>query len=127
MPRGLFELRKDAITGWWVAVVVDREFDRQRFYRPAKLMDQTVDHCPNCNLAAGSDRVQLRVLKSDAFIVAGTEREAREASQAGVNRSWAWSVTAVRGRRSLRRATTTVVRRCTPHMPSTCSRVPRRA
>ena len=24
MPRGLFELRKDSVTGWWVAVVVDR-------------------------------------------------------------------------------------------------------
>ncbi|HLB44523.1 MAG TPA: hypothetical protein VJK49_03990 [Candidatus Limnocylindrales bacterium] len=83
MPRGLFELRKDAITGWWVAVVVDREFDRRRFYRPAKHMDQTVDDCPNCNLAAGADQVQLRVLKPDAFIVAGTEREAREASPSG--------------------------------------------
>ena len=31
MAGGLFELRKDAITGWWVAVVVDREFERQRF------------------------------------------------------------------------------------------------
>ena len=31
MPGGLFELRRDDITGWWVAVVVDREFDRSRF------------------------------------------------------------------------------------------------
>src|SRR5512141_1611085 len=83
VPRGLFELRKDAITGWWVAVVVDREFDRRRFYRPAKHMDQTVGDCPNCNLATGADQVQLRMLKPDAFIVAGTEREAREASPSG--------------------------------------------
>ena len=83
MPRGLFELRKDAITGWWVAVVVDREFDRDRFYRPARQQGQTVDECPNCNLAAGADQVQLRVLKPEAFIVAGTEREAREAQPGG--------------------------------------------
>jgi UDPglucose--hexose-1-phosphate uridylyltransferase len=83
MARGLFELRKDSITGWWVAVVVDREFDRQRFYRPARQQGQTLDDCPNCNLATGGDRVQLRVLKPDAFIVAGTEREQRESQPGG--------------------------------------------
>jgi UDPglucose--hexose-1-phosphate uridylyltransferase len=83
MARGLFELRRDAITGWWVAVVVDREFDARRFYRPARLMEQAVDDCPNCNLAAGSDRVALRILKPDAFIVAGTEKEAKEAAPGG--------------------------------------------
>jgi UDPglucose--hexose-1-phosphate uridylyltransferase len=83
MARGLFELRKDAITGWWVAVVVDREFNRRRFYRPAKHIGQTQDDCPNCDLAAGGDRVQVRTLKSDAFIVAGTEKEARESQTAG--------------------------------------------
>ena len=31
MGAGLFELRKDAITGWWVATVVDRMFMRERF------------------------------------------------------------------------------------------------
>ena len=80
MPRGLFELRKDAITGWWVAVVVDREFDRQRFYRPARHQGQTLDDCPNCDLAAGGEQVQVRMLKPDAFMVAGTEKEAREAT-----------------------------------------------
>ena len=83
MARGLFELRKDSITGWWVAVVVDREFERERFHRPAKHQGQTVDECANCNLAAGGDHVQLRVLKPDAFIVAGTEREQKEARPEG--------------------------------------------
>jgi UDPglucose--hexose-1-phosphate uridylyltransferase len=83
MARGLFELRKDAITGWWVAVVVDREFERRRFHRPAKHWGQTPSDCPNCDLAAGGDQVQVRTLKSDAFIVAGTEKEAREAQPAG--------------------------------------------
>ena len=36
MAAGLFELRKDAITGWWVATVVDRAFHRDRFARPAR-------------------------------------------------------------------------------------------
>ncbi len=31
MAGGLFELRKDAITGWWVATMVDRAFQRDRF------------------------------------------------------------------------------------------------
>jgi UDPglucose--hexose-1-phosphate uridylyltransferase len=83
LARGLFELRKDAITGWWVAVVVDREFERRRFFRPATHLGQTPDDCPNCDLAAGGDQVQVRALKPDAFIVAGTEREAREAQPGG--------------------------------------------
>ena len=74
MPGGLFELRKDAITGWWVAVVVDREFQKERFYRPARHAGQPPEECSNCNFAA-ADAVRLRMLKQDAFIVAGTERE----------------------------------------------------
>ena len=35
MSQGLFELRKDAITGWWVATVIDRTFARERFAPPA--------------------------------------------------------------------------------------------
>ena len=80
MARGLFELRKDAMTGWWVAVVVDREFQRERFHRPAKHQGQTPEDCPNCNLGSGAaDGVQLRMLKPEAFIVAGTAREQEEA------------------------------------------------
>ena len=36
VAAGLFELRKDAITGWWVATVVDRAFHRDRFALPAE-------------------------------------------------------------------------------------------
>ncbi|MDL2335224.1 MAG: hypothetical protein QFC55_04260, partial [Chloroflexota bacterium] len=50
---------------------------------PAKQKGQTIDDRPNCDLAAGGDSVQIRMLKSDAFIVAGTEREAREAQPGG--------------------------------------------
>jgi UDPglucose--hexose-1-phosphate uridylyltransferase len=81
MARGLFELRKDDVTGWWVAVVVDREFQRQRFHRPARRLEQAPADCPNCNL--GGDGVRVRMLKPDAFIVAGTEREQHENQPAG--------------------------------------------
>lgn len=77
MPGGLFELRRDVITGWWVAVVVDREYDRARFALSAELV-ATDGHCPNCVQPPG-DGVRTRVLKSHAFSVAGSEREAREA------------------------------------------------
>ena len=52
MPGGLFELRKDSITGWWVAVVVDREFQKERFHRPAQHRGQSIDECANCQVAA---------------------------------------------------------------------------
>ncbi|MDP8905095.1 MAG: DUF4921 family protein [Chloroflexota bacterium] len=75
MARGLFELRRDDITGWWVAVVVEREFNRDRFRRPAKGLGQTVEECQNCQAAAAG--VSRRMLKSQAFTVAGSERDAR--------------------------------------------------
>src|SRR5687768_5687670 len=78
MARGLFELRKDSITGWWVAVVVDREFDRARFRRPAKALGQAPDDCPNCGQPE-TDGVRVRMLKPQAFTVAGTEADARQA------------------------------------------------
>lgn len=83
MPRGLFELRRDEITGWWVAVVVDREFSRARFRRSAKPLGQSVDDCANCREAeaAAGGGVTVRMLKPLAFTVAGTEREARQAGQ----------------------------------------------
>jgi len=79
VARGLFELRKDAVTGWWVAVVVDREFDRERFAKAAIHLEQRPERCPNCK-EPGGDGVRVRMLKQDAFILAGTEREAREAA-----------------------------------------------
>ncbi|HEV8490403.1 MAG TPA: hypothetical protein VGQ58_11510 [Candidatus Limnocylindrales bacterium] len=76
MTAGLFELRKDPITSWWVATVVDRAFHRDRFARPAELVDDGGD-CQNCRLPEG-DGVRLRVLKDYAFHTVGTEDEARE-------------------------------------------------
>ena len=76
MTAGLFELRKDPITSWWVATVVDRAFHRDRFARPAEPVDDGGD-CQNCRLPEG-DGVRLRVLKDYAFHTVGTEDEARE-------------------------------------------------
>ena len=76
MPAGLFELRKDDITGWWVATVVDRAFHRDRFALAALPVDDGGD-CRNCHEPPG-DGVRTRMLKDFAFHVVGTEAEARE-------------------------------------------------
>jgi UDPglucose--hexose-1-phosphate uridylyltransferase len=76
VPAGLFELRKDPITGWWVATVVDRTFHRDRFAVRAEPVDDGGD-CQNCRLPEG-DGVRLRVLKDFAFHVVGTEEDARQ-------------------------------------------------
>jgi UDPglucose--hexose-1-phosphate uridylyltransferase len=95
MAAGLFELRKDPITGWWVATVVDRAFHRDRFARPAEPVDDG-DDCQNCRLPAGTG-IRLRTLKDFAFHVVGTDEDARELdgtlaqvalSQARASGSW---------------------------------------
>src|SRR2546427_5761761 len=75
MAAGLFELRKDAITGWWVATVVDRAFHRDRFALAAAPIEDG-GRCQNCAEPPG-DGVRLRTLKDFAFHVVGTEDEAR--------------------------------------------------
>ena len=77
MAAGLFELRKDPITNWWVATVVDRAFHRDRFARAAESVDDTMFGCANCSNPPG-DGVRLRMLKDFAFHVVGTDAEARE-------------------------------------------------
>jgi UDPglucose--hexose-1-phosphate uridylyltransferase len=76
VAAGLFELRKDAVTGWWVATVVDRAFHRDRFARAADPVDDGGD-CQNCRLPPG-DGVRLRTLKDYAFHLVGTGDQARE-------------------------------------------------
>ena len=74
MAGGLFELRKDDITGWWVAVVVDREYDRSRFAMRAEAVMRPGWRCQNCDNAE-TPGVWLRTLKPRAFTIAGSERE----------------------------------------------------
>jgi galactose-1-phosphate uridylyltransferase len=75
MSAGLFELRRDDITGWWVATVVDRQFQRGRFALAAAAVDDG-DECQNCTQPPG-DGVRVRTLKDYAFNVVGAEDEAR--------------------------------------------------
>jgi len=77
MSSGLFELRKDPITGWWVATVVDRAFHRDRFARAAEPVDDRMFGCANCSSPAG-EGVRTRMLKDYAFHVVGTDDDARE-------------------------------------------------
>ena len=77
MSSGLFELRKDPMTGWWVATVVDRAFHRDRFANPAQPVDDRLFGCANCSSPEG-DGVRTRMLKDFAFHVVGTEEDARE-------------------------------------------------
>lgn len=77
MAAGLFELRKDPITGWWVATVVDRAFHRDRFARAAEPVDDQVFGCANCSTPEG-EGIRVRMLKDFAFHVVGTGDDARE-------------------------------------------------
>ncbi len=76
MGAGLFELRRDAVTGWWVATVVDRQFQQGRFALAAESIDDGGE-CQNCAAPAGGG-VRVRTLKDYAFHVLGTAEEARE-------------------------------------------------
>jgi UDPglucose--hexose-1-phosphate uridylyltransferase len=77
VPAGLFELRKDPITNWWVATVVDRAFHLDRFARPAEPIDDHLFGCANCSTPEGGG-VRVRMLKDFAFHVVGTDDDARE-------------------------------------------------
>jgi UDPglucose--hexose-1-phosphate uridylyltransferase len=116
MTAGLFELRKDPITGWWVATVVDRAFHRDRFARAADPVDDGGD-CQNCRLPAG-DGIRIRTLKDYAFHVVGTDEEAREIdaalaqvalSQARASGSWRTIVAPVGEHRPLHAVGNTII------------------
>ena len=77
MAAGLFELRRDPITNWWVATVVDRAFHRDRFARAAEPIDDSVFGCANCTTPDGGG-IRMRMLKDFAFHVIGTGDDARE-------------------------------------------------
>jgi UDPglucose--hexose-1-phosphate uridylyltransferase len=77
MAAGLFELRRDPITNWWVATVVDRAFHRDRFARAAEPVDDRLFGCANCSTPEGSG-IRVRMLKDFAFHVVGTDDDARE-------------------------------------------------
>ena len=86
VAAGLFELRKDPITGWWVATVVDRAFHRDRFARAgrARRRSAATARTADCPTATG---IRVRMLKDFAFHVVGTERRS---PRAGSGRSPRW-------------------------------------
>ena len=74
MAAGLFELRRDGITGWWVATVVDRAFETALFSLRAERVEDG-GNCQNC--AVPGEGVRIRTLKDYAFHNVGTQEEAR--------------------------------------------------
>ena len=77
MAAGLFELRKDPITGWWVATVVDRAFHRDRSPAPRNPSTTALFGCATARRRTGAG-VRVRMLKDFAFHVVGTDDDARE-------------------------------------------------
>ena len=75
MPGGVFELRRDAITGWWVAVIVERAYESGRFARRAQPLIGR--ECQNCTDARQAEP-WIRTLRAHAFRVAGDERGNRD-------------------------------------------------
>jgi UDPglucose--hexose-1-phosphate uridylyltransferase len=66
----VFELRRDPVTGWWSAIVVDRSFEHASFAVEAAPVEGT--HCRHCDEAPseaeGDDAAVRRVtLRADAF------------------------------------------------------------
>ncbi|HET6819841.1 MAG TPA: hypothetical protein VFH98_04725 [Candidatus Limnocylindria bacterium] len=68
----MFELRRDPVTGWWSAIVVDRSFEHASFAVEASPVEGT--HCRHCDESpveadADADDATVRrvVLRADAF------------------------------------------------------------
>ena len=66
----MFELRRDPVTGWWSAIVVDRTFEHASFAVEAAPVEGT--HCRHCDedpAGANGDDAAVRrvVLRQDAF------------------------------------------------------------
>ena len=109
MAGGLFELRRDDITGWWVAMVVDRQFDRARFARPARRVATSGRGLPELPLGArpstpGSASSSRRRSRSPVASLRRSRETAPAAARRPMRQSAAWgsSATSARGRRSPR-------------------------
>ena len=96
MAAGLFELRKDPITGWWVATVVDRAFHRDRFARAAGAGRRPAFGCANCSSPAGRRRP-----------ASGCSRTSRSTSSAPTTRRASSTATRASPRSSLAQARAT--------------------
>ena len=101
MSGGIWELRRDEITGWWSATVVDREFEPQRFHE-TRTSGAREEECTNC-AQADATAVTRRVLRQGAFHSVGTRMDAA-AGESGfltlsdVDRAGSWSTLIAPGR-----------------------------
>src|SRR5205823_9455813 len=64
---GVFELRRDPVTGWWSAIVTDRSFEHSSFAVEALPVEGS--HCRHCDEAPpeDDDRIRRVTLRTDAF------------------------------------------------------------
>ena len=72
----MFELRRDPVTGWWSAVVTDREFEQSSFAVSAAPVEGT--HCRHCDEGSTTDAdagVRRVALRHDAFHLIDRSKE----------------------------------------------------
>ena len=92
---GVFELRRDPVTGWWSAIVADRAFQREAFEIPAQPVEGT--HCRHCDEGGPDeppDLVRRVALRSQAFHrIDSTKSSAAQLSLSEVERATgAWEI-----------------------------------
>ena len=93
----MFELRRDPVTGWWSAIVTDRNFEHSSFAVQATPIEGT--HCRHCDAeptpaaqAAEETAIRRVTLRSDAFhrIETGSERAGQLSVEQQMAASGAW-------------------------------------
>ncbi len=71
----MFELRRDPVTGWWSAIVTDRNFEHASFAVDAAPVEGT--HCRHCDEAPAEDddRIRRVTLRDHAFLAVAPGQE----------------------------------------------------
>ena len=95
----MFELRRDPVTGWWSAIVTDRNFEHSSFAVQATPIEGT--HCRHCDddptpAAEAAEETAIRrvTLRSDAFhrIETGSERAGQLSVEQQMAASGSWEI-----------------------------------
>ncbi len=95
----MFELRRDPVTGWWSAIVTDRNFEHASFAVQATPIEGT--HCRHCDddptpVAEAAEETTIRrvTLRSDAFhrIETGTERAGQLSLESAAAATGSWEI-----------------------------------
>ncbi len=95
----MFELRRDPVTGWWSAIVTDRNFEHASFAVQATPIEGT--HCRHCDddptppaEAAEETAIRRVTLRSDAFhrIETGAERAGQLSVEQALAASGSWEI-----------------------------------